>query len=186
MIQDHLSYLVQGMSERGTTFDGGLPDIELLQIEQVLGFRFPPDLRTFLQYRLPTSNGFPRWREPGLDSIRSRMAWPVDNMCFDIEHDAFWYEAWGTRPDILSDAIDLARERVAQCPALVPIYSHRYIATRPSDPGNPVYSVYQTDIIYYGYDLTDYLCREFKLEPPPGYVRPEHPKYIEFWGDIVS
>jgi len=87
---------------------------------------------------------------------------------------------------MLSDAISLARAKVSECPVLVPIYSHRYIATPPHEPGNPVYSVYQTDIIYYGYDLLDYLCREFKLEHPPGYVRPASPKYISFWGDIVG
>jgi hypothetical protein len=36
----------------------------------------------------------------------------------------------------------------------------------PDDPhleGNPVFSVHQADIIYYGHDLEDYLRHEFGL-----------------------
>ena len=45
--------------------------------------------------------------------------------------------------------------------------------------GNPVLSVYQTDIIYYGYDLEDYLRHEFDL--PDRKPWPEHFRSISFW-----
>jgi hypothetical protein len=50
---------------------------------------------------------------------------------------------------------------------------------KPHLPGNPVFSVHQTDIIHYGFDLADYLRHEFDLsgrEPWPEEVRP-----IRFW-----
>jgi hypothetical protein len=50
---------------------------------------------------------------------------------------------------------------------------------RPNLPGNPVLSVHQTDIIYYGFDLEDYFRNEFGLpnrKPWPAAIRP-----IEFW-----
>jgi hypothetical protein len=52
----------------------------------------------------------------------------------------------------------------------------------PDDPhleGNPVFSVHQTDIIYYGYDLEDYLRHEFDL--PGRKAWPEHLRPVRFW-----
>jgi hypothetical protein len=57
----------------------------------------------------------------------------------------------------------------------------------PDEPhvrGNPVLSVHQTDIIYYGFNLTDYFYHEFALpgrEPWPEVVRP-----IRFWASFLS
>jgi hypothetical protein len=35
------------------------------------------------------------------------------------------------------------------------------LAAEPCRPGNPVFSIVQTDIIYYGADLAHYLVNEF-------------------------
>ena len=70
-------------------------------------------------------------------------------------------------------------EWVAAAPRLIPIYGHRMMPDEPQEPGNPVFSVHQTDIIHYGFDLADYLRHEFGLpgrEPWPERVRP-----IRFW-----
>jgi len=53
------------------------------------------------------------------------------------------------------------------------------VADEPLSPGNPVFSIHQTDIIWYGFDLQDYLRREFEMprrEPWPDEVRT-----IRFW-----
>lgn len=52
-------------------------------------------------------------------------------------------------------------ELVAAAPRLLPIYSHRYLLAEPCRAGNPVFSVYQSDIIVYGTDLRTYLLHEF-------------------------
>jgi hypothetical protein len=65
------------------------------------------------------------------------------------------------------------------CSQLIPIYRHRMMPDEPLSPGNPVFSVHQTDIIHYGFDLADYLRCEFNLpgrEPWPTQVRT-----IRFW-----
>jgi hypothetical protein len=62
---------------------------------------------------------------------------------------------------------------------LIPIYGHRMMPDEPHLPGNPVFSVYQTDIIYYGYDLADYLRHEFHL--PGREPWPERVRAIRFW-----
>jgi hypothetical protein len=57
----------------------------------------------------------------------------------------------------LEDAKALVEEDVKKAPRLIPIYGYRMMPDRPHLTGNPVLSVYQTDIIYYGFDLDDYL-----------------------------
>lgn len=42
-----------------------------------------------------------------------------------------------------------------------PVYGHRYLPAGPVLAGHPVLSVHQTDVIYYGADLADYLSLEF-------------------------
>ena len=73
---------------------------------------------------------------------------------------------------------------VARAPKLIPLISHRYLPEEPHEPGNPVFSVYQADVIHYGADLTDYFEREFA-----GWSHrpwPDHIKYIRFWSDLVE
>lgn len=98
---------------------------------------------------------------------------------FDIEHNGFWLPEWGSRPETLEDAKKIASDLISAAPKLVPICMHRMIPDEPREAGNPVFSVHQTDIIYYGFDLLDYLRHEFKLgdrEPWPEKIRP-----IRFW-----
>jgi hypothetical protein len=94
----------------------------------------------------------------------SEPAWPFEGLAFDIEKNAFWVDEWGPRPLHVADAVEIARKHVSAAPTLIPIYSHRYLPADPSLPGNPVFSVYQSDIIVYGRDLWDYFRHEFQTE----------------------
>lgn len=74
---------------------------------------------------------------------------------------------------------------MAKAPKLIPILGHRYIPEEPHERGNPVFSVYQTDVIYYGADLEDYFRREFASAPwGAGAVEPR--KRVPFWSDLVE
>ena len=44
----------------------------------------------------------------------------------------------------------------AQAPRLIPLISHRYLPETANETGNPVFSVYQSDVIHYGTDVADY------------------------------
>ena len=115
--------------------------------------------------------------------------WPYEGMCFDIENNAFWLPAWGKKPSSLAECFAIARKAVDAAPKLIPVYSHRYIPDRPCLPGNPVFSVYQTDIIYYGSDLQNYLENEYhcdfktikKIPPDLNLIR-----RIEFWPGVLE
>jgi hypothetical protein len=145
----------------GVRVADGLSTAELTRVERTFGFEFPVDLREFLACGLPVSDGWVNWRDGYQQSIHARLGWPLEGICFDIEHSSFWVPEWGPRPPQLSEAFAVAARAVSSAPVLIPIYSHRYIPATPATAGNPVFSVYQTDIIYYGADLLDYLQNEF-------------------------
>ena len=163
----------------GVKFESGLTDLEVEATEKKFNFRLPPDLRAFLQTALPTGEHLPNWRSRDEAEIRQRLNWPLDGCLFDVEHCDFWLPEWGPKPQLLADALKIATEMIAEAPKLIPIYSHRFIPEEPHEAGNPVFSVYQMDIVYYGFDLDDYLRHEFHLPERkdwPAKVRP-----VRFW-----
>jgi hypothetical protein len=165
-------------------FEEGLTDAEMREAETRFGFRFPPDLREFLQTALPRGPQFPDWRSGDESRLHDWLELPRDGILFDVEHNGFWLEEWGPRPRSLAEAQRRVNELLAAAPKLIPIFAHRMMPDEPHEPGNPVFSVHQTDIIYYGFDLADYLRNEFHLpdrEPWPQTIRP-----IRFWDLIAS
>lgn len=54
--------LVEQLRNCGVEFDAALTDAEVRATETRFGFRFPPDLREFLQTALPRGSRFPDWR----------------------------------------------------------------------------------------------------------------------------
>lgn len=160
-------------------FDAGLTDAEIAATEGRFGVRFPPDLRAFVQTALPRGPQFPDWRSGDEAGLRDWLDLPRLGILFDVEHNGFWLDEWGRRPGSLEESLRVAGDLVAAAPRLIPIYGHRMMPDEPYLPGNPVFSVHQTDIIHYGFDLADYLRHEFALsgrEPWPKRVRP-----IRFW-----
>jgi hypothetical protein len=168
------------MRERGIAFDTGLTDSEVTEVESRFGFHFPPDLKAFLQMALPREERFPDWRAAPEATLRAWLDQPLEGILFDIECNGFWLEEWGTRPPSLTEAKRVAQGLVAAAPRLIPIYLHRMMPDEPDLPGNPVFSVHQTDITHYGANLEDYLCNEFKL-PTVNPSKPDQICPIRFW-----
>ncbi|MGE6795190.1 MULTISPECIES: SMI1/KNR4 family protein [Psychrobacter] len=183
--------IIRKLKAKKVKFEHGLSDEEVQQIENKFNLKFPPDLLYFLQKELPVSNDFVNWRS-GLKSkseaiaIRKKLDWPFDGMVFDIEKNGFWIEEWGTKSDNVSENIATAKRHYKTYPKMIPIRSHRYIPSKPYKAANPVFSIYQTDIIYYGYDLAHYFAHEFRFELSDKFSEIDEPRFIEFWGDIQS
>jgi len=152
---------------------------ELEQAQERFGLRFPPDLVVLLRERRPLQGH--DWTGPE-EPIRRRLSWPLEGLLFAVE-DGFWRSEWGERPPRPSTRADVVRALVAAAPPLIPLFSHRYLPAEPHEAGNPVLSVYGSDIIYYGRDLEDYFAHEFggATGPVTGPVR-----RIRFWSDIVD
>ena len=173
------------LREAGAALEPGLSSAELSAAERVVGAAFPPDLAEFLQIALPVGAQYPNWRAPDTPEIAQALAWPFDGVAFDIEHDVFWWPAWGERPSQLADALAVAKRHIAAAPRLIPVFGHRYVPASPRESGNPVFSVYQTDVIYYGRNLSDYWareCRKIALRE----IQESELRHVPLWSELVQ
>ncbi len=142
-------------------------------------YKRQPDLVALLRDRRPAA-GYD-WTGPEAPIWRA-LAWPLQGLLFDVEN-GLWHPGWGERPARAEERVAFVTALVAAAPPLIPILGHRYLPAEPTEAGNPVLSVYQSDIIYYGRDLGDYFSREFGggTGPVIGPVR-----RIRFWSDIID
>jgi hypothetical protein len=179
-----MAALRDALEARGVAFETGLSDAEFNRVEASYGFRFPPDLRSFLAVALPVSDPFPNWRDDTDEELRWRLDGPADGVAFDVEENDFWMEEWGQRPARVGEAAAIARAQMANAPKLVPVVGHRYVPSTPPIDGNPVFSVMQTDIVYAGNDLADYFANDFGAPRPP-WTR-SAPRQIELWSRLAE
>jgi hypothetical protein len=192
--------LAEASSARECSIEPGLTDAEFDRIEREFGFEFAADHRAFLAMGLPVSvpyedqpdvlrtwrEPWPDWRNGDRDALRSRLNWPVDGVLFDVENNEFWHDSWGSCPNDGCDALRLAREALAEVPVLVPVFGHRFLPAGSENWGHPVLSVWQTDIIYYGADLADWVRREFGLsDGDPVAVSRNPVATVGFWRDLL-
>jgi len=183
----NLDFYKTTLEKAGVIFESGLNGTEILAAEQFYNFIFPPDLREFLMFALPVSRRWINWRQIGSEEIKAAFDHVYGGIYFDIEMNNFWLKEWGDKPSDLSDAIAIAKDKIDDAPKLIPISGHRYIPANPSESGNPVFSVMQTDIIYYGSDLWNYFENEFYYYfQKPEYQIKEPVKQIEFWSNLVD
>ena len=98
-----------------------------------------------------------------------------------MKHNAFWDNDSGPRPSDDTQREELVRQKATTLRRLFPVFAHRALAIEPmpgfdSADGNPVFSVHQTDVIYYGNDLADWLNHEFGV-PLPTWAA-SHPRRV--------
>jgi hypothetical protein len=160
-----------------------LPGYTMREIEDAqdrFALCFPPDLIELYLTRRP-AKGYD-WRKD-FDEIERMLRWPLEGLLFDVEHNDLWLAVWGEKPFELGDRMNTVRHLVEQAPKLIPLYSHRYLPAHPCEAGNPVFSVYQSDIIYYGADLAHYIDNETR-----GWSarEPEAYRLIPFWSDFLA
>lgn len=158
----------------------GYTQAELDVAQERYGLVFPPDLLALFRDRRPVL-GYD-WRTDDKE-IREMLRWPLEGLLFDVENNALWWPEWGERPRSAGERAEVLAAVVASSPKLIPLVSHRYLPAEPHEVGNPVFSVYQSDVIYYGADLEDYFDREFvdNRRPLGGDIR-----HIRFWSELVE
>jgi hypothetical protein len=178
----------------------GLTDTEFARIERDYDIEFADDLRAFLAVGLPLNRlplnrpseagptriqPWPDWRDGDPAALRRQLAWPVEGVLFDVEHNACWHPSWGQRPADLSQALSAARQHLNGAPTMIPVYAHRYLPAGQGGYGHPVLSIYQTDIIIYGADLADYITREFTDHNRALSADWTPPPMVPFWSDFL-
>ena len=181
--------ILEVLREKSVRLEDGLSESELIRDEEIYGFHFPPDLRELLGAALPLDNlsskpqRFPNWRETPNNFIQDYLDWPLKGVLFDVERNGFWFDTWGERPPDVREALDVARHKFSQVPKLIPIWAHRFLPSEPCKKGNPIFSVYQTDVIGYGRDLLSYFEYEFlKISHCGEDLAPE--RRIPFWSEL--
>jgi len=143
----------------GAEFTDGLRDGEFCEVEERFGSRFGADHRELLSVTLPVGPRWPDWRHGPDEQLHRMLAWPVEGILFDVGNNAFWPPSWGRRPADPAEALSVAATRLSQVPRLVPIVGHRYLPAGVAETGFPVFSVYQSDVIYYGSDLVSFIIK---------------------------
>lgn len=197
--------------QQGTRWLGGLDEQEIVSIEQRYQMHFPPDYRLFLQIlhsvdrpmvgarftdgntMVPhTTPSFYNW-QTDTTSIQAAYEWLVHGLVFEVQHNDLWLPGWGAKPSTLEKQEAQVRDLVNAAPKLLPVFSHRYLLAEPCEAGNPVFSIYQSDMVIYGEDLHSYFLHEFGdllgIERPAD-SRQKQPslepyRSIPFWGEIL-
>lgn len=157
--------------------DGYTAD-ELDAAQERYGLRFPPDLVELLLDRRPVDGWDWRADEVG---IRRALEHPLGGLLFDLENNDLWWPEWGERPASAKERAEVVTTIVNAAPRLIPLIAHRYIPEEPHEAGNPVFSVMQSDVIYYGADLAEYFANEFGGTYHVGPAR-----RIPFWSELVE
>lgn len=182
------TFLVNKLKTQGIIFYAGLSEAEITAIEQTFNFRFPLDCKAFLHNALPATEGFIHWRQT-LHSgkmereVKQRLKIPLDGILYDVMKNNFLLDIWGEKLLNLDSRKDHFDKISNQCPVLIPLYKHRYMSTSSYTGGNPVYSIYNSDIICAGNDLSSWIKTEFNLSLPENYQTDKKP--VQFWDDFL-
>jgi hypothetical protein len=188
---------------------GYLAEDESPQTAAAHGARATALVEEFGQYMaLEEGPSFYDWLRDA-DALAARFARLWEGLQFDVEHNHLWPASWGPKPATLEAQKRRVRELVEGAPRLIPVFDHRYLLAEPCVAGNPVFSVWQSDIVVYGASLRDYLVFEFsgrlgllRANPNPLYrasnkeleretrarVHERFPAYqaIPFWGELLT
>jgi hypothetical protein len=166
----------------------GYTQTELDDIQAKWDLRFPPDLVALLRTRRKVIEderyGSLDWLGAPEEKIRDALAWPLEGFLFDVEQ-GLWWPDWGEMPEALPAREEKLRAIFAEAPKLIPVCGHRYIPETPHESGNPIFSVYQMDVIHYGANLEHYVAQEnvaaHEAQTPWPPLKP-----IPFWSRAVA
>jgi hypothetical protein len=141
---------------------------------------FPPDLVALLKERRPLDGH--DWMDEL--AIRRALDWPFEGLLSSVQRGFLWWPEWGERPTDPGAREEVFRSVFSRASKMIPLIAHRYLPEEPHEAGNPVFSIYHSDVIYYGADLADYFDREFAGWNHRSW--PDNIKCIPFWSDLVT
>lgn len=167
----------------GARWDSGLTQGEINNLEKKWDINFPHDYRLFLeilhcidrpdiiehddgdeQYEDEEDVMFYNWKKHSKE-IEKRFNWPYETILQDVlGNNQVWLKSWGTRPDNDMDSEAIFQQWYKKAPKLIPIFGHRFIINEQVKTGNPVLSIWGSDIILYGWNLREYLLNELKYD----------------------
>lgn len=175
------------LKNKGILFDEGMSLPEITEIEKRFRITFPTELVQLYSIGLPVSDGFYDWRnsnEGNVRQIKEVINMPLQGLIFDLKSNNFWCDKFGEKPESIEDARNVLIEHYKRAPQMIPIYGHRYMPFFPNETNIPVFSIMQSDIIYYGMDLVSYLEIEFGFKQHGELIQAKI-RYVDFWSDLL-
>lgn len=161
---------------------------KLEEIENHLGHSLPPDLIYLAEHTNDPDGLCMRWLQGphAIEAFEERVKY---GLSFDIGQNGLWLASWGPRPAAPMDRLALFEAEFQRWPKLLPLSGHRAIPATPTEAGNPVFSVMQSDIVYYGTTLADWMALDLTVEwrgdhatrSPAGRAR-----HIPVWSDFAE
>lgn len=184
---DQYQEIVSKLITKGVLFDRAMSLFEIEETEKLYNISFPVELKRLFFVGLPVSKGFCNWRDihnENVQRIKDVLNMPIKGLIFDIENSDFWCEDWGAKPTDIRDARNILLEHYNKAPKMIPVYAHRYMPFIPKEIVIPVFSIMQSDIIYYGTNLVSYLEIEFGFRQ---YNELTHAnfRHVDFWSDLL-
>lgn len=173
------------LRRNGVKIDRGLSEGELKKIKEIYHFSFPYPMQCLLLNILPVSSGFYNWRDFSNENIvyiKNMMRKPFEDV-YSLAKEVYWCDNWGEEPKKESDRVNEVRKRLERAPALLPIFSHRYMPLCGLVT-YPILSIHGADIIYYGNNIENYIQIEFgdKKQEELDFQKIE---YVPFWTDLM-
>lgn len=161
----------------------GMEERQIDEIEKKFLIKFPDDHRHFLRI-LHTLNIKPskehdfyfNWLEDE-EYVTTKLNW----LHRSISMDKIWLCSWGDRPDSEEATKRKFDQWYKDAPQLIPLFGHRYMVSKPFSANNPVLSVRGSDTIIYGWDLKDYLLREFTAYLPIDLFQRRYEEEGDYW-----
>jgi hypothetical protein len=183
-----------------------MADDEVAEAEARFGLVFPPDYRLFLQTLHTTDPERVRFEDGKIrervgrpfhdwtghrDLIDKAMAWPVEGLLWSIEADHSWTSRWGERPLSREGRAELITRLSTEGAPLIPLMGHRYLVGSPLASGNPVLSIYGSDVIVYSPTFGDWLVEELAsmIHPALKVLAPDARAShfaVPFWQDVID
>lgn len=134
---------------------------ERLEDQQgILASAYVDEAEQYMVLEEYNGGGFHNWLTDSPDmAVQPAALW--EGLQFDIEYNNLWLADWGSKPTSLEGCKERVRELVETAPKLLRVIGHRYLLAEPAIPGNPVFSIVQSDMVVYGPNLHDFLLFEF-------------------------
>lgn len=201
----------------GTKWQAGLQPSQIEAAEQKWQLQFPADYRQFLSVLSAPDRGmycvgwsddppyglqeedvggssFYDWQTAD-EEISDALGWPLEGLLFDVKENSLWPGSWGEKPGDDDGVRQKVAALVSAAPKLIPLTGHRYLLGTAIGAGSPVLSVWQSDIIYYGSNLREFLLLELSgllgldHQEVAGYanqgITEEMTAAIPFWGELM-
>jgi hypothetical protein len=156
------------------------------KVEDYLGCHLPEDV-VWLASNITDPDGYILQWTRGVGAIKEFESWVYRGISADVEA-GFWPRAWGTKPNDASQRLAELEQLWPFWPKLLPLTGHRALPLDPPKIGNPIFSIMQTDITYYGYTLADWFELDH-ADPHRDYslLHQKEPKRrIAAWSDFAE